>query len=487
MGPAYLVVLIVCAAFAGRLIRLPYTGALGDLYWQQQLGRYIFEHHNLPTALGAETFTAPGAPWVPQEWLMGIVVYLAMSHGALWILGLLATAALAVALLLTARRAQRFGASGTGIAICVLLAMLSVEGSFGIRAQAFAWLFFASLLYTLDLEGPGAFAALAIVVAWANVHASVMLAVPVVWIDAAVALLQRGAANAQARRKLALAALVPLATLATPLGVELPRYALMLVQSPIRHSIEEWQPISPHATFFWYGAFPLVALVVAGLRTLWRTCPRDLLWTALLLAMTVGAARNAALLAFVAAPPAALAYTTLIARLRLPQTASRVGPRRLAVAGGIVIAIVAFVWNVRAPIRPDDPQPPLATLDRVAAMPGVHRVFCYDFSVCSVALAYGNLRVFMDGRADPYPLAVWNDFNLVRNGRARWLDVLNAYGVDVVIARTGDPLDRGLRDRRDWTVQPKLDYCCRAYVRANRPLRSAQRGPNLAQRRRSSV
>lgn len=469
MGPAYLVILIVCAAFAGRLVRLPYSGALGDLFWQQQLGAYVLQHHRLPTSLGSETFTAAGMPWIPQEWLIGIAVDWAMTHAMLWVLAVAAVAALAGALLLTARRAQRYGASATGTAICILLALLAVEGSFGIRAQAFAWLFFAALLFVLDLEGPIVFVALPIVAAWANVHASVMLAIPIVWIDAAFAVARRGFRDPEASRRLALAVTVPLATLATPLGVDLPRYAVMLIQSPIRHSIEEWQPISSRATFFWYGAFPLVLLALSGARTLLARCPRDVAWIVLLLAMTIGAARDAALLGLAAAPAAAVAYTVLLSRLNLRQSVTSPGPRRFAIVGAMALAVAAFIFNVRAPTQANDPVPPRATFDRIAETPGTHRVFCYDFAICSVGLAYSNVRVFMDGRADPYPVPVWNDFNLVRFARPGWLERLDAYGVDAVVVKPGDSLDRVLRGRRDWTAQPRLDPCCRTYLRTRRP------------------
>ena len=52
----------------------------GDLWWQRWLGDLILRTHHLPSALGPETFTSAGVPWVPQEWLLSIVVALAMDR-----------------------------------------------------------------------------------------------------------------------------------------------------------------------------------------------------------------------------------------------------------------------------------------------------------------------------------------------------------------------------------------------------------------------
>lgn len=467
MALAYVVVLIVFAAFTGRTMRAPYGD--GDLFWQKHLGAYVVSHRALPHALDQTTFTAPGAPWAPQEWLLGVAAYLAIPHGDLWVLAVLAGIALSIALLVTARRAAHFGASS--IAIAVVLALLAVDlgASYGIRAQVFAWPLFALLLLTLDAEGPAIFWALLVVAAWANVHASVMLAIPIVWIDAAVAWLG-GAQRGERMRRTALALVVPFAALATPLGIRLPEYALMLVRSPIRSSIDEWQPISWHHTFFWIGGFPLIVLAILAARTLAKERLRDVVVAAVLLVMAIGAVRNVALLGIVTAPLAALAIDVLFARLkwRLPDLMRERGLRIVASCAAVVASAFVFFASLRAPIAASTWLPPVATFERIALLGPERRVFCYDFSTCSIALDYPNLRVFIDGRADPFPQWVWNDFNDVRTVKPNWMWVLDRFAVDTVVAKIDDPLDKAIRKRPGWTALPRLDRCCRAYVR---PLR----------------
>lgn len=464
MALAYVAVAIVCAAFAGKAIKSPYVD--GDLFWQKHLGAYVLAHRALPHALGPEAFAATGAAWTPQEWLTGILAALIVPDH-LWVGALVATACLVLAMLLTALRAREAEASPFAIAFCIALLAFDCEGSFGIRAQVFAWPLFALLLYVLDRRGRAAFWALAVVALWANLHASVMLAIPIVWIDAAFALLQHGVRDADARRRLLLAMLVPFATLATPLGLRLPLYAVALLRSPIRHFIDEWQRVNMHHDFFWFGAAPMLVLVIAFLRTLARERPRDIAWLALLAAMTAMAVRNAALLGFVLAPLGARALELALRRFdwwpRDPLRSQ--GPRAFAFAGGALTALLVFVATLRAAPARNAFVPPVATFQTIAALPGEHRVYCYDFAICSIALDYPNLRVLMDGRADPYPLHIWTDWDAIRRASPGWQSLLDKYAIDAVVVARRSKLERALK-RALWKAMPPVDPCCGSYVRA---------------------
>ncbi|MBV8148686.1 MAG: hypothetical protein JO092_06325 [Candidatus Eremiobacteraeota bacterium] len=463
MGLAYVIVIIVSAAFSGRVVARPFVD--GDLFWQKHLGEYVLAHHALPTTLGNETFTAAGLSWTPQEWLLGVAAQLAFSHGIGWVLAVAAGATLAATMLLCAYRARQWGASGLAVAITMALLAVDLEGSFGIRAQVFAWLPLAALLAVLDLSGAWIFLALPIVALWANVHGSVVLAIPLIWIDAAVGIVS-GPNGAEKRRRFVLALLAPLAMLATPLGIALPIFAWTLFQSPIRHAIYEWQPLGWRHDFFWGGGAPMVLLILVCLRTLWRERPRDVLWSGLLLALTIQASRNAALLGIVLAPLAARAIDVLLGRFSwwpLELLRSRGAQRLTIVVTGLAAALV-FVVSLRQPPRADTWLPPVATFARLAELPGDRRVFCFDFSVCSLALDYPNLFVFIDGRTDAYPLWLWSDFDTIRFASRGWNARLARYRIDTVVAGKGDSLDRALRLRHDWSALPVLDRCCRAYV-----------------------
>jgi hypothetical protein len=466
MRLAFVVIVLAGAAYVARAIHQPFAD--GDLFWQKHLGAYVLAHGALPWSLGPETFTAAGAPWTPQEWLLGIAASLAISHGALAWLGVAAGLAVALAMLFCAWRATNVGASGAATAICIALLAVDVEGSFGIRAQVFAWPLLCAVFVLLDRRGRAIFWTLPVVALWANVHASALLALPIVWIDALVALATGGIADAETRRRLLLALAVPFATLATPLGVRLPIYAVTLLHSPIRQSIQEWQPVGFSHDFFWYGGAPMVVLVLACARTLARERPRDVAWALLFAGMSAMAVRNVALLGFALVPLAARAIDLLLARFAWwpPELLRSAGPRRLAFWATAIAAVAVIVVTVRTPGKGAFAKPPVATFEAISALPGEHRVFCYDFAICSIALDYPNLRVFMDGRADPYPVPVWDDFNLIRHARWGWQARLDAWKVDVAVAKRDDALDRVMKKSGGWSALPVRDRCCVAYERS---------------------
>jgi hypothetical protein len=267
--------------------------------------------------------------------------------------------------------------------------------------------------------------------------------------------------------------LVPFATLATPLGVKLPEYALMLVRSPIRRFIDEWRPVGWGHQFFWYGAFPMLAIALLCGRKLWRERPRDAVLAVALAAATFQSVRNAPLLGFVLLPLAASSLDMVLGRfafwrfdlLRFP------GPRRLAIFGGALLAMVVFVASARGAPGAKIWRPALDAFGKLSAMPGEHRLFCYDFAVCSPALDFPALRVYMDGRADPYPPQVWFDFDTLRQAAPGWLGLVDSYGINAAYVKRGDKLDKALTKQRDWVPIATAETCCRLYVRRAPPAR----------------
>ena len=464
MALAYVVVAIACAAFAGKAVHGPYVD--GDHIWQNHIGAYVLAHHQLPAALGNHTFSAPGAPWVPQEWLLGVVSAIAIDHRALWVLGIAAATALAAALYISIGRAQHIGVTSLSAVVCSILTTVDAQGSFGIRAQVFAWPLFTLLLLLLDLTGAAVFWVVPLVAVWANVHASAMIAIPIVWLDMLATLYQRGYRSPETLRRVLLSAIVPFATLATPLGVKLPLYALALVNSPIRHYIEEWQPVHLAQTFFWWGAVPMLLMVVFCARSVARERPRDAALVVIFTTMTMLSVRNAALLGFILMPVAAFALDLLLRRVAFwkRDLLKSPGPRRLAFAGGAAVAALAFFVAARGTGTTKPWEPALDAFGKLSVRGGEQRVFCYDFAVCSPALDFPHLRIFMDGRADPYPLKVWEDFNTLRYAKTGWQSVAAGYRINAFYVKRNDKLDKALAAGGAWHAIATTETCCRLYL-----------------------
>jgi hypothetical protein len=456
---AWLIVAVFAARFLVVAVAYPQTD--GDIAWQRWLGAEILRTGVIPNSLGLETFSAPGAPWVAQEWLFSIGAYLGRS-GLGWDLfaGFSALCAVA-ALTLAAFRAQRLGASPPAIAICTAAAGIALFDSFGVRVQVIAWPLVVLFLLLLESDGAIAWLALAVAAVWSNVHASAALAPVLAAVAATGALLDARALTPRVL-KLGGIALGSLGAIClNPFGWHLPAYALMLVGSPITRFIVEWRPTGLDDPGFAFGALPLLALVIAvgvGAGAGWKAGSRprweELLVVAVFFWLMLGAARNIAIFALAALPLVARGLTQGVQFLAAEAPGEAPAPkvRRAAAAlpaFALALSLAVALALLRSGARNEVnlAAPALAALERV---PGTQRVLCADFAWCGLLVGNPHARVFLDGRADPYPPKVWNDFIEIAKVGPAWRERLDAYRVDAVVAGRDGALDQALVTDHGW-------------------------------------
>jgi hypothetical protein len=241
---------------------------------------------------------------------------------------------------------------------------------------------------------------------------------------------------------------VALATLCTPLGWRLPIFAVALARSPIRHYIIEWLPPRLSDLSFTLGALPLALIIVTGGRAALSRHKAQAFSAAMLFAAALFAQRNIPFFAIVAAPLAAAALDLRVTRLRT------LGPwaRELAPVA-LVTMIIAFPLTAIGLTRiVGDQSSPIAAVASLAADGAAHRLLCEDFAWCSLALEYPSLRVFVDGRFDGYPPAVWRQYDSARTVGRSWREPLRAYDVDAIVARNGGRLAAALSGEADWRI-----------------------------------
>lgn len=421
----------------------------GDLYWQRWLGELVLQTHRLPAALGSETFTAAGAPWVPQEWLFSTIVAIAMAHGLFLVLAI-AVSALPIAILWSIFARCREVAPPAAIGIALFFCGWAFMESFGVRAQVLGWALFAAFALFIERRDRWYYAAVPTTVLWANVHASVALAPAIVAMRLAAAALDGGGAALRGSRDLAMLPAVLLATICSPLGVRLPAYAIGLAASPIRHFIAEWQPASFHDVSFVVGALPLALAILLGGKATLAQRRLELFPAALLFGATLFAARNIPLFAIAAAPLAAIGLSRRFPALaRLRASTRELEPVGLTAIGAAIVLSGIGLMRLQ---RQEPPRLPVSVIAALAADRAEHRLFCENFTWCSLALQYPRLRVFMDGRCDPYPLRVWRAYGAALKGGLSSRSVLRDYGVDTVVATRGGAIAEALATTAGWTV-----------------------------------
>lgn len=435
MRIVYTLSLIFFARFLAGALSEPINDA--DLAWQNWLGKFILHNHHLPRQLGAETYTSAGAAWVPQEWALSIAVAAFQSAHLFWVLAIIASICGTATLILAARIAMLRGADRTGALFSATCCGFAMFGSFGVRAQVFGWLCFAVLLY-LDTRGERyrRWAPLVILI-WANLHASAPFGLAYLLLRF---MFDRSRTNA------IVVAASALALFLTPLGASLPVYAVELVNAPFRHWIAEWQPTTIAFLPVAMGVVaPMLVLIIRGLPN--RRFDVVLVCGTVVFAFL--AIRNVPLASLILAPFAGAQLTAAGWTLRALEGSA---PNRVAIVVSFVLAAISgtMVWSHLRTV-PDFTNPSLPfTAMKAAAKSGQSRLYCEDFAWCALALERPQLRVFIDGRCDPYPAGVWNDYIAIKNLDPKWKSTLARTHTELVLARTKGPLAQGLYERQDW-------------------------------------
>ncbi len=421
----------------------------GDIAWQQWLGLQILAHRHLPTALGPEAFAATGAPWVPQEWALSLGLALATGPAYIVLVAAALAAALGV-LFFTALGAKRLGAATVPTALAVACVSLSMLESYGIRAQVFGWVGLAAVMYVMRcVPGRGKWWIVPIVMLWANAHASALLAPALLFLWTAGIAVRDRTWSLDLREHVLLTVAALTAVCATPLGIKLPVYAIELFHSPIRAAITEWQPSTLADSSFTLGALPFIlASLLLGFDSSRRWS--EALVFAAVAWLAISAARNTSVCAIVLAPAVAERLTKYLPeRLRVNAIFSELPVRRLLYVSTVICAILSasFLANLYANERL-----PSAAIDRLASIPGTHRLYCEDFAWCSLGLQHPNLREFLDGRCDAFPIDTWRDYLAVYHAQRNAHGVLERRGVDAMLISKKYALAKALPRWRDWQL-----------------------------------
>ncbi len=453
MKLAYAIIVLFAGAFAGAtLVATPHDG---DYRWQRWLGSTILHAGRIPDALHAETFSAQNAPWTAHEWAFSIAAALAgTAQGFTWFAAGSALCAL-LTLVLVGERARRRGASPIAVATVTALCGIAILESFGVRAQVIAWPLFALVLFLLDFEDGRAWCAIPIVALWANLHASVVIA-PVFAAFTAAGAAANGDRRTALRRAGLFAGMLG-AVCCNPFGWHLVTYAIGVSGAPMRADIREWQPAALDEASLLFGSLPLALMGGFAGRAFQRR-PADAVGFLVALALMLTAARNIATFAIVAAPLVAPVIDAGLRRLSEPN-ARDVVLERLAGTLGVIAASGLIVLLAQPPAHPnyDPPRAAIAALDRT---PGRHHLLCADFAWCSEALGSARTAVYLDGRCDPYPAAVWSDFETIVRLRPGWRRRLAGRRVDAIVAERTAHLAPALAHDHAW----KQLYSDRRYV-----------------------
>lgn len=374
----------------------------GDTYWHLATGQWILAHGRVPTH-DPFSFTMAGAPWVAHEWLSDLLM--AVGHGLAGWSGTVTLLALSVgaATWMLVRRLS-LNLSGVTLIATTAMALACMSESLLARPQLFmlplatAWTI--EMLAARDADRPPRLVFALLMVLWANLHGSYVLAFVIAGAFGLEALTQLGqkeggADRLKVIRGWGLFGLVSLAcAMVTPLGPMGLIHPFSLMGMKILPHIVEWrsEDFSQLSPF----AIALLATLYVCLGRGVRVPPVRLLLLLALLFMSLQHVRHQLVLAVLA--PLILAAPVGEA---LGHTTQRVRPPRALLAGFAVACVLLAGLRLALPIqRVDGPTSPVTALAHVPA----------DLATQPVLNGYGlggylifkGVRPFIDGRADMY-------------------------------------------------------------------------------------
>ena len=336
-------------------------------------GRFIAQH-GLPRVDNFAVMTQ-GARWVDQQWLAHLSLYELYRLGGLRLALGAGLGLTFLALATGAFFARRAGASARSVALVALLPLCVAPWVLQLRTQTLALPLFVAVygLLAADSRRPSlrVWLVLPILVLWGNLHGSVVLGAMLVGCHGLLL------ARRKTFRGLVLAATAPATLVASPYGFGvIDYYRWMLIGSPLRKYVTEWQPakLGPGTLLFFVTALAIVFALGRHGRAV-STFERAAL--PLLLVAGFASIRNGVWLALAAAVSAPLLLDAALAPARALPEAARVINRRLAaVVIGLTVTVVA--GSFARPAASFESEWPAAGAQAVAAAAGPNGLVLAD-------------------------------------------------------------------------------------------------------------
>lgn len=171
-----LCLLFLYGASAFYLFQWPIVAVDTDLWYHLNGGRYIVEHHVLPTDSSFFSFIAPPRAWVDYYWLFQVFVYrihTAFGYPGLIVLRNAAYGALVTAILSYFYLARRRGSNNTSLYLAALFAlyMLFLLARYTlVRPHIFSYLFIVVFLLIYEYAPRRAIWLPLVAILWCNLH-----------------------------------------------------------------------------------------------------------------------------------------------------------------------------------------------------------------------------------------------------------------------------------------------------------------------------
>ena len=383
----------------------------GDVRWHIAAGQWMLDHRAVPQ-VDPFSFTFAGQPWMAFEWGSQLIYGFAHRVAGFGGVAAVVTAALVALHLVIIAEARRW-VGPLGIAITVILLNLILIPMMLARPHVLGWVMLAVwltlLLKARDANRTPPLIAVALMILWANLHASFAIGLVIAAVVALDACLEAKWRWPVMRGWLIFGIASALGAMVTPNGVHGFLYPLSVAQLETLPLIVEWRPSDWGRTPYFFVTLGVAALLMAWRGVKLRPVMAGLL--ALLLLLALHQMRHQAVLAIVAA----MLLPRAIGRGERSALFADSRQRRLASVGLASALTGLLLFRILTPLEPAEnganPKSAIAALpDELRSAPGLNG---YDFGG---PLILAGIRPYIDGRSDMYGDAFFADYQHILDG-----------------------------------------------------------------------
>jgi hypothetical protein len=439
-----------------------------DLGWHLATGRYIVEHHAVPHT-DPFSYTAQGRPWIAHEWATDVVFYLLDRAWGIRGLVLFRQMTQVLGVVLTYLLCLRAGVHPLAALVGGAGYLFFVIATLNARPQMLLPVYTLLLLHILLSYRQGRRRALwwilPLTVLWANTHGGFLLLFAILAIfivdqaiDQPEGGLRSGRFAFRPRKALpvvGIAALAAVATLCNPNGLRGSVYPLTYLTGDLAYAasrVQEWQSPDFSAAIH---RFPLLALLLAPVLLAMSPVVPNLFQLLLLMFVTLGYLKYQRMVPIFGVVWIWLAAEVLQRRFLKPyqpQDNPRTAPMAVSI---FVLAAVLFAaglpWLKPTSQLLGREAYPAAAVE-VAQDNGLsgRLLNTYHYGGYIVWRYYPTPVVFIDGRADVFAGALFNDGLTMMRGKMGWHRLLRQYRIDWAIVQRDEPLSELLRLTPGW-------------------------------------
>lgn len=448
-----------------------------DLWGHLAYGRLIWQTGRIPRT---EPFMplARGIPLIDTAWLSQVAGYLVTSRfgpaGIQFIHAAAVALCFACVALASYRITRNVPATVAGLALFASLSWYQFQIARPQTAGALCYCMLLAVLIAPRWCRPYFLAVPALFCVWANLHGSFVMGIALLGcasLGRAIEVARRTRSAAAATRdavfkRLALLTLLAaLAGLANPYGWRVYAEVLSFSRNPNLTDVIEWQPLALGTRQGKIAVGAALALLIA-----WALSPRRLRAAELLAVVGLGVATFASARMIVWWAPlvaVSCARHALAAWGRLrPISRHAAGRSQRTVSWMVAAIVVAATSLVVTPLGMQvlsgrecgldeavSAQTPVAATAWLRAHPPAGQVFnSYAWGDYLIWAGPPNVPVFVTSQAHLVPPPVWRDYMSVIGLSPRWRDILDEYGVQVVLIdqRRRERLVERLDQDRHW-------------------------------------